>query len=441
MNAQSEKPKILIITYYWPPAGGIMVQRVLKFCKYLSKLGWEPVVLTTKKGTYPIVDYQLLEEIDPSLKVYKTKSFEPLAIYARLKGGKNETVPVGMRGMEKDSSFLTKLATYIRANFFIPDARKGFVSYAYKSALKIIEDENIRAILTTGPPHSTHLAGLKLKEKIGLPWLADFRDPWVNIYYNQFLPRTKSTQKKDLNLQNKVLKQADVTLAVGRTLMNELTPEAKKVELVYNGFDEDNFPESLFVENPQDKFLLLYPGNLLPGQDLKVVLNAIQSLIEKNESFKKDFCFDFTGNLDNETRHLFKSFPHRENVKVSDYVPYNEIIKKMVQKSSLLLLLAQDIPQKPPPPGKLFDFIAARTTVLGVGPENSDAREVVLDSGIGKMFLSTEQMQIEDFLLANYEKWKENAQQKTFLTMTDKMKNYSRENQTKRLVEILNTLV
>ncbi|MCK5765651.1 MAG: glycosyl transferase family 1, partial [Bacteroidales bacterium] len=163
----------LILTYYWPPAGGPGVQRWLKFVKYLEEFGWKAHILTVKDGTYSALDEELEKEVPENIPVHKTKSRDPFRFYNMLKGKKDGSVSVALININKKKSFVDRMAMYIRSNFFIPDARKGWLPYAYKEALRIIAADNIDLIVTTGPPHSTHLTGLKIKKKTGIKWLAD----------------------------------------------------------------------------------------------------------------------------------------------------------------------------------------------------------------------------------------------------------------------------
>src|SRR5579863_2037050 len=179
--------KVLIFTYYWPPAGGVSVQRFLKFAKYLPEFGWEPIIITVKNGSYPYYDESLLKEISPSLRVYRTKTFEPFELYNLLRGKRGKSLPVVSFGAQRKTLFQS-VTEYIRANYFIPDARKGWNPFAIKQGMEVLSNEKIDAMITTGPPHSAHLIGLKLKEKTGVKWIADFRDPWTGIFYNKLLP-------------------------------------------------------------------------------------------------------------------------------------------------------------------------------------------------------------------------------------------------------------
>jgi len=197
--------KVLVITYYWPRSGGAGVQRWLKFTKYLPEYGWEPVILTVKEecASYAQWDETLAKEINPSLKVIRTASFEPYSLYVRISGKKE--IPYGGFTNEGNPTFFQKLSRFIRGNFFIPDPRRGWNRYAIKAAKKLMEEEKFVAIITTGPPHSTHLIGYQLKLITGIKWIADFRDPWTDIYYYKDLSHSMPAKWYDRKLEKKIL--------------------------------------------------------------------------------------------------------------------------------------------------------------------------------------------------------------------------------------------
>ena len=237
------QPKIIILTYYWPPSGGSGVQRWMYFAKYLQQLGWEPIVVTVneKKASYAVLDATLNQEV-ASIRVVKTNTCEPLQWYSFLTtGSKKKGIP---QGEVNKTSIFRKIAAYIRGNFFIPDARKGWGSYAYQAAKKIIDEESIDYIVSTGPPHSTHLVGMQLQQEYKLKWFADFRDPWSSIFYNRQLFRTQRTERKDLALETNVLRTAaGVITTVGGELIENLKSIAPNQNYIVlpNGFDEDLF--------------------------------------------------------------------------------------------------------------------------------------------------------------------------------------------------------
>ena len=212
--------KILIITYYWPPSGGAGVQRWLKFTKFLPEFGFKPVILTVddNAASYAQLDESLLKEIDPNLSVYKTKTFEPYNLYRKLSNKKE--IPYGGFSNQRKITLFEKLSRFIRGNLFIPDPRRGWNRYAIKKALELIRSEQIEVVVTTGPPHSTHLIGKKVKEKTGIRWIADFRDPWTDIYYYKDLYHLGLANKLDRYLEKNVLKLADQIITVSEEVGN-----------------------------------------------------------------------------------------------------------------------------------------------------------------------------------------------------------------------------
>ena len=255
--------KILIVTYYWPPSGGSGVQRWMYFAKYLKQLGWEPIVVTVdeEKASYAVLDTSLNQEVD-NIRVIKTNTREPLQWYSFLtSGSRNKGIP---QGEVNRTSIFRKFAAYIRGNFFIPDARKGWVPFALKAARKIIIEEKITQIITTGPPHSTHLVGLQLQQEFDLNWLVDFRDPWSDLFYNKELYRSQRTIKKDLYLETQVLRTASgVLTTIGGKLHEDLKLKAPLLNLyaLPNGYDAE-LMQSVEAKPIQDVFHVVYTGLL-----------------------------------------------------------------------------------------------------------------------------------------------------------------------------------
>ncbi len=172
--------RLLFVTYYFPPSGGPGVQRSLKFVKYLPEFGWKVTVLTVDPAdaAYPDLDPGLEAEIPTGTAVIRTRARDPYAAYAKMMGVNKGTV-VGVGFLSKhQTGFREKLARWIRANLFLPDARVGWTSFAKKAALDEVAAGDYHALLSTGPPHSAHLIAQAVKRETGLPWLLDLRDAW-----------------------------------------------------------------------------------------------------------------------------------------------------------------------------------------------------------------------------------------------------------------------
>lgn len=431
--------KVLVITYYWPPAAGPGVQRFLKFCKYFHLFGWEPIVLTVKDGSYSSTDPTLEGDVPDGLMVVKTKTHEPFSVYNKLRGGEGNKIPVSLIGIKEDKRLIQKLSLYIRANFFVPDARKGWKKYALKAAKKIMKEHQIDAMVTTGPPQSTHLIGLDIKKEFKIPWVADFRDPWTNVFYNKFFPRSKSTIKKDKLFEDKVLGNCDAVSVVSNGLVEEFGDRAKVIETIYNGFDHEDIkhPGEFFT----DKFNLEYIGNLKPNQNVMAVWDAIYELLDEIKGFRQDFTLSLTGNIDT---YILRDLQSRDVLKsclrISNYVPHNEAIERMIKTNILLFIVPEAENNKLIITGKLFENMATLTPMLSVGPIDGDASILIDEGGRDPMIGYDGKLAIKEQLLKYYNAWKEDKGKKMFHDKTDLMK-FSRKELTGRFSNLLDSMI
>ena len=243
--------KILIITYYWPPAGGPGVQRWLKFSKYLPEFGYDPIIITVdpEKAEYPIKDHTLEQDVRVGQNVYRTNCSGLYEYYKKLT--KTQSAPYSGFVNEGVPSLKQKIARFIRGNFFLPDARRGWNKHAYRQAVQIIQKEKIDAVITTGPPMSTHLVGQKLKKRFHLHWIADFRDPWTDIYYYNKMYPTLIAKAIDRKYERNVLLNADQVITVSDYIKKQLAAkssaiQASKINVIANGFDAEDFDRRMF---------------------------------------------------------------------------------------------------------------------------------------------------------------------------------------------------
>jgi glycosyltransferase involved in cell wall biosynthesis len=430
------KRKVLILTYYWPPASGPGVQRFLKISKYISDFGWQPVILTVENTSSSSVDYSLGDDVE-SLQVFKTKTFEPFEVYNRLSGKKGKQVGTGLIGFENNKGLFKKITLFIRANFFIPDARKGWSRFALKEATRIIEENKIEAIITTGPPHSVHLIGLKLKKKFGLPLIADFRDPWTNIFYNKFFPRTKKTKIKDKKLEDSVLVNADLVTVVSNGLSEEFNDRAKKIEVVYNGFDPADIPE--IIPDKSEKFRLSYVGNFKPNQNIESFWEAIAELKNEIPELSTNFILNLTGNLNSGLFEFIDKHDLNDIVEVNSYVAHSEAVKIMTNSGLLLFIIPNTDSNNLIITGKLFEYIASGSPVLSIGPINGNASEILNNSGRDKMIDYSEKDKIKEQIKRYYSLWL-NESGKLFKHPASDNQKFSRKHQAKQFADQLNIL-
>lgn len=428
--------KVLIFTYYWPPAGGVAVQRFLKFSKYLPEFGWQPIIVTVKNGSYPFTDKSLLQQVSDTTQVYRTDTFEPFEFYNLLQGKKGKSLPTVSVGGQQKQSWFQKISEYIRANFFIPDARKGWVKYAVAEAEKIIAKEKIDTIITTGPPHSTHLIGLQLKKEFGLKWVADFRDPWTNNLMNEFLPRTTSTIQKDLGLENEVLNHADAISVISEGMKDEFTDRAKQVAVIYNGFDADDFNVSPKLSAPY--FTLRHVGNLIVSMNVPALWQAIAELMREQTGFKEKFRLEIIGGIHPSVQESFRQAHIESNVIFTGHVPHSEAIAYMKGASCLLFLVSDVKKSELLMSGKIFEYIAAKRNILPIGPVNGNAAQLLKRCQRDEMIDFADKEKVKRALLNHFNNWQKT--QTVFEYSGQEHLLYSRQHQCSALAQLLNQL-
>ena len=387
--------KVLIITYYWPPGSGAGVQRWLKFTKYLPSNGWEPVVLTVDPqfATYPATDKSLEQDIPAGLKVYKTGAFDYFRFYKR----KKSEIPSAGFAANNDKTFGGKISRFVRGNFFIPDPRNGWNRNAFMKGCEIIENEGIVNIITTSPPHSTQLIGLKLKRKYSaIRWIADLRDPWTDIYYYREFYPTFIARMIDTNYEKKVLINADRIVTVGQTLKEIFARKAagisEKTMVIHNGYDEDDFTG--ITGTKPAVFTISYIGTLSAAYPVNGFLKALQELRAASEEFR----LKFVGVVSKEQRELIVEQAGDANTEFYLYADHKTAISHMLDSSALLLIIPDHESSKCIITGKLFEYLASRVPIICLGPADGDAGKILGECGNGKIFTYSDSTGILQYL-------------------------------------------
>lgn len=402
------KKKLLVITYYWPPASSPGVQRWLKFVKFLDQLGWQTFVITPMNGSYPNTDSTLLEDVPSSTRVIRTRTIEPFRVFNWLSGNmrRGKVTSVGMGDLKGNPSLFKKIASHIRANWFIPDARKGWFPFAYKTAKKIIEDESIDIVITTGPPHSTHLVGHKLSATTSIPWVVDLRDPWTNIYYNSFLPRTAATIQKDQALETLVAETADLITTVSTGLVEEFQARANKIKLLPNGYDHEDFT-GVIPSVKKNDFELAYIGNFKENQNCVNLWKALQELIDEYEDFGKHVKISLIGNTHPQVLASLEEFKLLTNCNIEAFVQHHTAVQRMINASGLLFIIPDTNDNKKIITGKIFEYLASKTPIISIGPTNGDAADILSDCKRSPMIDYSNSTEIKKRIFSLYSEWKE----------------------------------
>lgn len=392
--------KVLIITYYFPPAGGAGVQRWLKFVKYLPQYGCEPLVLTVdgNYASYPQKDASLAADIPSGLKVVRTRTREILSTYKKLSPQKQ--IPYGGFANEQDPGLFQKIARFIRGNFFLPDPRKAWNRFALPEAVSLIENENIGTVITTGPPHSTHLMGLKLKKRYpSLKWIADLRDPWTDIYYNDVLYQGRLAKRMNLAMERKVLNSADVLVTVSEGVKRNFcshAPVEHKFHVIPNGYDAPDFadvPVDAVRGNP--RMVISYIGTLSPLYETETFVSALKNL---SPEIISKISLRMIGDVNPEVAAAFSKTS--VEIEYLSYQQHSSAVRYM-RDSDLLLLLLPKTSGEGVLTGKFFEYLAARRPIILVQPVKSEVGEIINTLGAGKVFDSGQSDELAKYIEAS----------------------------------------
>ena len=422
--------KVLIITYYFPPAGGPGVQRWLKFVKYLPDFGIQPIVYIPENPTYPIVDEGLVDEISDEAIILKHKIFEPYQLASFLSKNKTKKISSGIIPSSKKQTLLEKLFLWIRGNLFIPDARVLWVNPSVKYLEKYILDNKIDTIITSGPPHSLHLIGLKLKVKLDLRWIADFRDPWTTIGYHKALKLAAYAEKKHKNLESKVLNTADVVVVTSSTTKKEFQSITNKpIEVITNGYDVEKIEK-----RPLDKkFSLAHIGSLLSERNPILLWQSLSELVNEIPDFAQYFELKLIGTVSQEVLETIHSYNLDAFVNYIGYVSHKEAILHQRKSQVLLLIEINSMETISIIPGKLFEYMVSERPIIAIGPHGSDFAEIITNTNSGVFFDYSQKDKLKSVILEYYNRFLEGKLQSNAVGL----QHYSRKNLTEQLSKLI----
>ena len=372
-----------MVCYYWPPSGGGGVQRWLKFTKYLPEYGYEPIVYTPENPTSPVQDDNLLRDISPRIRVLKRPIVEPFGLYRLFTGKKQgESQGAAFASESRRSPWKERLANLIRSNLFIPDARVLWVKPSVRYLAELLRREEINLVVTTGPPHSLHLIGLHLKRKLGIRWIADFRDPWSGIDYYDELLLSRWADRRQKNLENRVLRSADLVIAVSPSNGEELRSKgARDVRVITNGYDPadmDTGPVALDRE-----FSLAHIGTFMPNRNQDQLWRCLSELRDENDGFRHNFRLRLAGKTDAGVMEALRQHNLEACTEVSGYLPHAESVRMMKRSRLLLLAINQTGSNRGMLTGKLYEYLASGRPILAIGPVEGDAAGILQQTGCG----------------------------------------------------------
>lgn len=429
--------KVLIITYYWPPSGGSGVQRWLKFVKYFREFGWEPVIYTAENGEYPVIDDSLAKDIPEGITVLKQPIWEPYHLYKAFVGKKqDERIIMDSLSESKGPSFASKIATFIRGNFFIPDARRFWIRPSARFLTKYIQENHIDAIVTTGPPHTMHIIGQKVQERTGVKWLADFRDPWTAIDFYEDLMLTPIADAIHHRMEKNVLQKADKVVVVSELRKPQFEELYKRdYEVITNGYDESDMQAE--IQPDAEHFLIAHIGLMNKDRNHPVFWEALSEMVAENPAFAAKLKIHFVGKYDNSLHPIIAKYDMLKYVAFTDYLPHKEVMP-FQKKAQVLYIPASNVfSAKLQLPAKLFEYLAAKRPILCIAPEISDVALIVKDSQAGYVSDFTDKTRLKAHLQLLFQAY----QNGNLSVNPQNVAQYSRRNLTEKMAKVLNEMV
>lgn len=425
--------KALIITYYWPPAGGPGVQRWLLFVKYLSEFGITPIVYVPENPQYPIIDTELTEVVE-DVQILKHPIREPYRWAALFSSKATRNMSRGIITEPKKQSFFEKLFLWVRGNCFIPDARKQWVKPSVVFLNKHLSSHPVDVVITTGPPHSLHLIGSALKKKHSVKWIADFRDPWTGIGYHNKLKLTRYATNKHRRLEQQVLDEADRLLVTSPGTQRDFKLKTQTpVYVITNGFDR-----AVAEDNPVDsKFTIVHVGSLLSGRNPLLLWQVLNELAQEIIGFTDDLSLEFYGVISDEIISDLRRNNLNNYFNYHGYISYKESVDVM-NKAQVLLLIEMDREEtKSILPGKLYEYMASRRPILALGPEQSDIISILEETQSGAFFTYSDKTGLKKLLEDWYFKYKE----RNLSVPSRGLEKYHRKQLTQQLAQHIQSLV
>jgi glycosyltransferase involved in cell wall biosynthesis len=429
--------KVLIITYYWPPSGGAGVQRWLKFVKYLRNFGWEPVIYTPENPEAPAIDNSLENDIPEGITIIKTPITEPYSAYKRFVGMKQgEKINAGFLQEKEKPGFAESLAVWLRGNLFIPDARRFWIQPSVKVLKAYLKDHPVDAMVSTGPPHSMHMIALQIHEKLNIPWLADFRDPWTGIDFYHQLKLTSFADKLHHKLEKKVLSSANVVTAISRDMINEFTEIVKRdYKLVMNGYDDGDI-KPLSQNQLDTKFTISHVGSINASRNPIGLWKVLATMVKANSEFAMALRLKLVGKVDISVLKSIEESGLTSYLTRVEYMPHQDVMHE-IQKSQVLLLLINNTPNaKGILTGKIFEYLGSGRPILSIGPEDGDAAVIIKDAEAGYTAGYQNEAGMLEILNDYFKQYKEQR----LISNTNNRLKYSRKVLTGEIAKILDSL-
>ncbi len=393
-----KRKKVIIVTYYWPPAGGIGVLRCLKIAKYLLRHGWEPVIFTSSTKAYQFLDPNNNADVPAGIEVIRVSAFNPIAFFKRISGRKKEVPLIDIMATPAvRNRWIDGLGIWIRGNFFIPDARSLWIRPATRSIRKWLKTHRADAIFSDGPPHTNTVVANNIAEEFNLPWVADFQDPWTQVDYYGHMKIGPRADRIHRRLEQRVFGRADFITIASPTWASDLKAiGAQEVGVLYYGYDEEDFTD---YAPQQTKQPVVFHGGLL-GDDRypAPLVEALSQLKQEGFAPLEDLKIKLAGGVSPNVVARISEAGFEKELTLLGMVSRDDVIREMAQAGFLLLPVNIASNCKGRIPGKLFEMMRSGKPILALGPIDGDVAHLLRITGTGETFAYDDVEGVKQFL-------------------------------------------
>jgi glycosyltransferase involved in cell wall biosynthesis len=404
--------RVLIVCYFYPPLGGGGVHRVLGFTRHLPAHGWDCTVVCAGEEDYWVKDPSLADQVPVGTEVIRVTGGSALSALLRFRRG-------GAGGRRSGRAFagLRALSDW----WLLPDSYVGWSRRAGAAAAQRIASGGVDAVLTSSPPDSAHLAGLMLRRRMALPWVADFRDPWIGLRFRD--PPTAWHRARQAAMERRVLEGADLVLAASRTHLDDLAREAQApegargrlalrgLEHLPNGFEPGPGPAEP-APLDADHFTLVFTGTLSLMPDTEVMLEALHDLLARRPEARRRVRAKLAGPFDSGYADRAMALGLTGIVEFTGPVPH--AATRALQRRAELLLLwkPRGAGYRTMVPGKLYEYLDTGRPVLALLESGDEAAELVRRAG-GEVLSPGQREPLAAAIERHYLAWKEGARMPT----------------------------
>lgn len=397
--------KILIVSYLFPPVGGIGVQRALSMAKYLPRCGYEVHVLKAGNAGGPVMDAALARQIPLEVQVYEAFTPElPFAVRHRLWSLMGGAGKPGAAAPPKPASGWKRMLRQAITRVLCPEPEILWVPFALRKARQIIRRQKIEFVLVTVPPFSALVIGARLKKEFpSLRLISDFRDEWLSFYLKDFdFQSNEHTRRRAEAIERKSVEASDLVVAVNESSRDEIRkryPEQpdRKFVVVPNGYDPEAFAGFLPRANRSSRMLVTHVGTVYKTASPRFYLDAADSLPEE---IRGQVETRFIGRVSDSERPLLEE--RRSPVTTLGFMPQAQALKYMEDTDYLLLTMTNDISV----PGKLFEYMATGKPILAITAPGSEVDRILAETGAGISAPPDSPEAIRSMLLLALDAWR-----------------------------------